>query len=104
MFAFLTEWASFYCPINTDTLFFLRIKLNLLPKRRRYFPSKMVKMLSLALTLLVLKFSLTEAIRVLQTNPAIELPPRLAQAEVLDSSLDNLDEFTICLRQALSIF
>ena len=58
----------------------------------------MVKMLSLALTLLVLKFSLTEAIRVLQTNPDIELPPRSAQAEVLDSSLANLAEFTICMR------
>ena len=57
-----------------------------------------LRMFSLSLTLLVLKLSLTEAIRVLQTNPAIELPPRFAQAEILDSSLSNLDEFTICLR------
>ena len=60
----------------------------------------MLKMLRLSLTLLFLKLFLSDAIRVLQTNPAIELPPRFAQAEILDSALDNLDEFTICLRQA----
>ena len=43
--------------------------------------------------------SVTEAIRVLQTNPNIELPPRLAQAELLDSSLNNLETFTICMRE-----
>ena len=52
----------------------------------------------LSLALVILKWSLSEAIRVLQTNPDIELPPRLAQAELLDSSLANLAEFTICLR------
>ena len=52
----------------------------------------------LSLTLILLSLVLAEAIRVLQTNPDIELPPRSAQAEVLDSSLANLAEFTICMR------
>ena len=55
-------------------------------------------MLRRSLTLLLLELILTEAIRVLQTNPDIELPPRSGQAELLDSSLANLGEFTICLR------
>ena len=42
--------------------------------------------------------SVTDGIRVLQTNPNLELPPRLAQAEVLDSSLSDLDQFTVCMR------
>ena len=54
--------------------------------------------LSLTLLLLELVLTLTQAIRVLQTNPDIELPPRSGQAEVLDSSLANLAEFTICMR------
>ena len=59
----------------------------------------MFGILRLSLTLLLLEFlSLSQAIRVLQTNPDIELPPRSAQAEVLDSSLANLAEFTICMR------
>ena len=60
------------------------------------FPVKMLCVSRLSLALLSLKLVLT--IRVLQTNPDIELPPRFAQAEVLDSSLANLAEFTICLR------
>ena len=55
---------------------------------------EMVRILTLSLTLR----SLTEGIRVLQTNPDLELPPRLAQAELLDSSLSNLDQFTVCMR------
>ena len=58
----------------------------------------MYNMLGQSLTLILVKLTLTGAIRVLQTNPDIELPPRLAQAEVLDSSLANLAEFTICMR------
>ena len=58
----------------------------------------MFGILGLSLALLMLELMRTEAIRVLQTNPDIELPPRLAQAEVLDSSLANLAEFTICMR------
>ena len=52
----------------------------------------------MSLSLIVLELMLTKAIRVLQTDPDIELPPRFSQAEVLDSSLANLAEFTICMR------
>ena len=79
---------------------FLQGRLYKIFYRRRYLSEKMFEMLKLIPALVILQLSLSEAIRVLQTNPAIELPPRSAQAEVLDSSIDNLDEFTICLRQA----
>ena len=58
----------------------------------------MLTLMRLFVVLLILSWNQTEAIRVLQTNSDIELPPRFAQAEILDSSLSNLDEFTICLR------
>ena len=43
-----------------------------------------LRRLSLALVFVT---NITSGIRVLQTNPNVDLPPRSAQAELLDSSL-----------------
>ena len=43
-----------------------------------------LRRLSLALMFVT---NITSGIRVLQTNPNVDLPPRSAQAELLDSSL-----------------
>ena len=53
----------------------------------------------LALNLLLILFpGLCAGIRVVRTDPALELPVRTGQAEILNSALMKYPEFTICAR------